>query len=87
MDSALPPEQSHIEPPEPAVDPDTIHRDSKAKMAGEFLREAAVLTFVFIPLDLLINQRPLTALWGIAIVVLPSVFFGVGVLVERKRRA
>jgi hypothetical protein len=55
-------------------------------MIGEFLREAAVLVFVFIPLDLIINQRPLTPGWYVAIVVMPAAFLAGGVLIERKRR-
>jgi hypothetical protein len=63
-----------------------VHRDSKAKMAGDFLREAAVLIFVFIPLDLAINKEPITIRWGLAMVGLTTLFLGVGMLVERKRR-
>jgi hypothetical protein len=92
MNSTLPPEDPHaaapseqrVAAPQPADKPD--RKDGIAKMFGEFFREAAVLAFVFIPLDLLINQRPVTIVWGVTIVVVPMVFFAVGVYLERTRR-
>jgi hypothetical protein len=61
-------------------------RKAITEMLGEFFREAAVLTAVFIPLDLVILERPLTLGWGILILALPAGLFGLGMAFERLRR-
>ena len=85
MEAILPPETPHPEPPRPEAT--EIERLGIAEMVGEFLREAAVLVAVFIPLDLAISDdHNLTFWWGVAIVVLPVGFFAAGVWIERTRR-
>ena len=89
MEPALPPQEPHLEPPVTPPQPEhqPVERLGIAEMIGEFLREAAVLVAVFIPLDLAISdEHNLTISWGIAIVVLPVGFFAGGVWVERTRR-
>ena len=95
MDSTLPPEQPQadlqvglagaIPPVNPTSNTPKHERHSIAEMIGEFMREAAVLVFVFIPLDLVIEQRELTIWWILAIVVLPAFFLATGIVIERKR--
>ena len=61
-------------------------RDSVAQMLGEFLREAAVLTVVFLPMDKFIRGDALTwKFWG-AIVGLSGGLLAVGIAVERRRQ-
>ncbi len=55
-------------------------------MLGDFLREASVLWFVFIPLDLALQGHQLTIGWITAIVVVPLTFLAAGIYVERTRR-
>ena len=55
-------------------------------MLGEFLREAAVLTAVFMPLDRVLMDERLTLGWGVAILSLTGVLLGLGMAVERMRR-
>lgn len=56
-----------------------------AVMIGEMLREAAVLVGVFIPLDIVFTQKPLSR----PLLVLGELFFllclGLGVAIERFR--
>ena len=60
-------------------------RDSVAKMLGEFLREAAVLTVVFLPMDKFIQGDTLTwTFWG-GIVVLSGGLLFAGITLERWR--
>jgi len=71
----------HLEP-----SPSSRHeRDSIARMLGEFLREAAVLVAVFIPLDRAVRGDRLTVGWGIAIVALPTFLLMLGMGIERTR--
>ena len=55
-------------------------------MLGEFLREAAVLVAVFIPLDRAVRGDRLTVGWGIAIAALPTFLLMLGMGIERTRR-
>jgi hypothetical protein len=55
-------------------------------MFGEFCREAAVLTAVFIPLDLVLIDRPLTPAWGVAILGISGGLLTLGIVVERWRK-
>lgn len=61
-------------------------RKSVLEMAGEFLREAAVLTAVFIPLDRVMSGEALTLGWAAAILGIVGGLLGVGMTLERKRR-
>jgi hypothetical protein len=54
-------------------------------MLGEFLREAAVLVFVFIPLDRAVNGDPLTPRWVLAILAVPALLLACGIVIERRR--
>jgi hypothetical protein len=60
-------------------------RRSVPDMLGEVLREAGVLLFVFIPLDLVIQGHGLTIAWVTAILTLPAAFLVAGIYVERTR--
>ncbi len=54
-----------------------------AGMLGAFLREAAVLTAVFLPLVWLVElDKPLTFWWLFSTLVLSGVLLAVGVLIE-----
>ena len=54
-----------------------------ARMLGEFLREASVLTAVFLPLVWLVElDMPLTLWWLFSTVVLSGVLLAVGILIE-----
>jgi hypothetical protein len=63
-----------------------LERKTIAEMLGEFCREAAVLTAVFIPLDLVFVDRPLTLLVGIAILGIAGGLLTTGMAVERWRK-
>lgn len=63
-----------------------IHRRSVPDLLGEALREAGVLLFVFIPLDLALQGHGLTLGWFTAIVVPPAAFVISGIYVERTRK-
>ncbi len=56
-------------------------------MVGEFFREAAVLTAVFIPLDRVLLGEPLTLGWWITIIGLSGGSLAVGVAFERWRKS
>jgi len=61
-------------------------RKTVLEMFGEFCREAAVLTAVFIPLDLILVERSLTLVWGIAILGISGSLLTLGMAVERWRK-
>jgi hypothetical protein len=65
---------------------DVNERKTTAEMGGEFLREAAVLTAVFIPLDFVMVSEPLTVWAWIAILGISGGSFAAGVAVERVRK-
>jgi hypothetical protein len=54
-------------------------------MIGEFLREAAVLTVVFIPLDRMAADRPLTVGWVLTILGVSGSLLAGGIITERRR--
>ena len=60
-------------------------RKSVLEMFGEFCREAAVLTAVFIPLDLVLIDRPLTLGWIVAILGMAGGLLAIGIACERWR--
>lgn len=60
-------------------------RKSVLEMSGEFCREAAVLTAVFIPLDLVLIDRPLTLGWIVAILGISGGLLAIGIACERWR--
>jgi hypothetical protein len=62
-------------------------RKTIAEMFGEFLREAAVLTAVFIPLDRALIGETLTLGWIVAILGVSGTLLALGMAVERKRDA
>ena len=62
-------------------------RDSVGKMLGEFLREAAVLTIVFLPMDKFIRGDTLTWTFCGGIVVLSGGRLFAGIVFERRRRS
>ncbi len=57
-------------------------RRTPAEMLGEFLREAAVLVVVFIPLERLVQGKPLTFGWGLGILIVTGVLLVGGMLME-----
>ena len=61
-------------------------RKSVLEMSGEFCREAAVLTAVFIPLDLVLIERPLTLFVGVVILGISGGLLALGMAVERWRK-
>jgi hypothetical protein len=62
-------------------------RKSLLEMLGEFFREAAVLTAVFIPLDRLLMDEPLTIGLWITILGISGVSLAIGFVMERKRKS
>ena len=65
------------------------HMDNRkpiAEMFGEFLREAAVLTVVFIPLDRAMIREALTLGWVVAILGISGGLLTAGMTLERKRK-
>ena len=60
-------------------------RKAVLEMVGEFFREAAVLTAVFIPLDRMMTSEALTVGWAIAILLISGGSLALGVAVERLR--
>jgi hypothetical protein len=61
-------------------------RRTIAEMLGEFFREAAVLTGVFIPLDRVLLGEPLTVWSWFAILGISGGSLAVGIVFERKRQ-
>ena len=61
-------------------------RKSVSEMFGEFCREAAVLTGVFIPLDLILVDRALTLGSGIVILGISGGLLTLGMALERLRK-
>jgi hypothetical protein len=62
-------------------------RKSALEMLGEFFREAAVLTAVFIPLDRLLMGEPLTVVLWTAILGISGGSLAIGIAFERKRKS
>jgi hypothetical protein len=62
-------------------------RKSVLEMLGEFFREAAVLTAVFIPLDQLLMDEVLTVGLWMAIIGISGGSLTLGFVVERKRKS
>jgi hypothetical protein len=61
-------------------------RKAVLEMVADFLREAAVLLAVFMPLEIgIVSGQPLTAGWIAAIVGVAGSFLLAGVLLERMR--
>jgi len=61
-------------------------RKSVPEMLGECLREAAVLTAVFIPLDRVMLGEGLTLGWYLTILGISGCLLLTGVGLERKRK-
>jgi len=61
-------------------------RKTVAEMLGEFFREASVLTAVFVPLDLVLMDRPLTVSWGVVILGMSGGLLTIGMALERTRK-
>jgi uncharacterized membrane protein YczE len=62
-------------------------RQKIARMLGEFLREAAVLTAVFVPLVRLVEQeKPLTFWWLFITLMVSVTLLAVGILIEVRIR-
>jgi hypothetical protein len=62
-------------------------RESIAKMLGAFLRESAVLTAVFIPIDRIIGQRAeYSWTWLAGTVLTSALLLASGIIIERTRR-
>ena len=59
-------------------------RKSVMEMVGEFLREAAVLVLVFVPLDLAVREQFSGAGLAGAVVISAGLLIG-GIILERKR--
>lgn len=61
---------------------------SIADMLGEYLREAAVLLLIFVPVDLVIprylNKQPLPAIWLLGTLALSLAMLALGIWVERR---
>jgi hypothetical protein len=55
-------------------------------MFGEFFREAAVLTAVFIPVDLVLTGRPLTLGLGVVILAISGSLLAAGMAFEQLRK-
>ena len=63
-----------------------IERKSVAEMFGEFLREAAVLVAVFMPLDQMVTQQRFTWVWICCTLLMSSTLLVTGMIVERGRK-
>ena len=61
-------------------------RKGVPEMLGEFFREAAVLTAVFIPLDLVLLDAPLTLGLGIVILGISGGLLTTGMAFEKFRK-
>lgn len=70
-----------------STDTEKSDRHTLAQMLGEFFREAAVLLFVFVPLDWIFESKPtnLTPEATIGIFILSGVFLVIGILLELRR--
>ena len=55
-----------------------------ATLLGEFFREMAVLIIVFAPLDWIVQGKPLTGRFVLAIIALVTVLLGLGIAAEIK---
>ena len=63
-----------------------MDRKSVGEMVGECLRDAGLLTSVFLPLDNIFTDKPLTAGWFVTILILGGGFIIMGIVIERRRR-
>jgi hypothetical protein len=62
-------------------------RKSVAEMLGEFLREAAVLTAVFLPMDRVVAQRAnFTWEWLWVTLLISAVLLIIGIMVDKVRK-
>ena len=61
-------------------------RKTIPEMFGEFFREAAVLTTVFIPLDLVLTGKPLTLGLGVVILAISGSLLAAGMAFEQLRK-
>jgi len=59
--------------------------DSVAKMLGEFLREAAVLLVIFVPLEWLRRDERHGLLWWLGAMLLSISLLVAGIWIERAR--
>jgi hypothetical protein len=62
-----------------------VERQSVARMAAEFFRELGVLIIVFYPIEAHFSGD-LTALKYVAVVVAGMTLWGIGVMIERRRK-
>jgi hypothetical protein len=60
-------------------------RKGISEMAGEALRETAVLVVVFVPLDVLVSNLRFNWQWGVATFAISARLFALGVWFERQR--
>jgi len=63
---------------------------SLSEMLGEYLREAAVLVLIFVPIDLLIpkgesQRKSIDPKWLIATLALSLAMLGIGMWAERRK--
>jgi hypothetical protein len=61
-------------------------RKTIGEMVGEFLREAAVLSAVFVPLDRIMMGDTLTLRWVVSIIVTSGGLLTLGIAAERLRK-
>lgn len=62
-------------------------RKSVGEMVAELLREAGLLTAVFLPIDLYVLEDNSLTLWSAAgIIVVPRLLIVLGILLELKRK-
>jgi positive regulator of sigma E activity len=64
-------------------------RKEIAEMLGEFWRDAAVLVYIFVPLDLFIGSQLSLSAWDVTLIVLgtaigSSLMEVVGIILERN---
>jgi len=62
-------------------------RKSLAEMAGEFLREAAVLIAVFGILDKVLRNEGPTLAWTVAVLAVALILLVGGCILERRRQS
>ena len=73
--------------PSSELDDDPAEEASTAHMVSEFIREAAVLLFVFAPLDWVVQKdTSLTGSGVLGILLLSGAFLYIGIRVENTRQ-
>ncbi len=65
--------------------PGSMSRRSVAEMATEFLREAAVLVFVFSLVEKVLEGKP-GITWALSAFAVAGVFLSIGIAIERRRK-